>query len=195
MARYRRRRSMMVQRARKSIQHVTSVIAQNPGNNLSVTHIFANAGAFLLTGTSVATARSALSNREQENEIGSDIGGTTLIIGLRNTAVPQIVDVVVWKRERQSAVPIPGTGLPTDANITTVGAQMAFRQEMPGRVFHYQRVAIATNQPRVIKIALNWKKFRMGKIRQGDFYGVTVFNRAGAATFFADIETRYKEWM
>lgn len=189
----RRRRRSAPRSYRKTIQHVTSVMAQNPGNNLSVTHIIGNAGAYAFTGTSAATIVTAGSNAEQEYVIGSNLGRTTINLGLRNTAAPHTVDVIIWKRERQSTTPVPGTGLPTDANILSVGGQMAFRQEMPGRVLYYNRISLSLGTPRNVKIVINWSKYKLSKIRQGDWYGITIFNRAGAATFFADIETRTKE--
>lgn len=197
---YRRRRRSFRRAPRsyaKSIQHVTASINAAPANNTATHHIMANAGAYSTTGTALTTVATALSNREQENTVGSKIGKTTIDLAFRNTAdtINSIVDVVVWKRERQGAVPVAGTGLPSDANITSKGAQVAFREEMPGRVLHYSQVAISNSSPRVKKIVINWKKFRMQTIRTGDFYGVSVFNRGGGATFFCNIEVRYKEWM
>ncbi len=176
------------------IQHMTAIIGQAPAVNASTTHIIANAGAYATTGVGSTVARSSLSNREQENQIGSLIGKATIDIGFREVTASGIAEIVVWKRERQPSVPVPGTGLPADATMTSLGTQSAFRSEMPGRVLHFSLVALTAETTRTKKIIMNWNKFKLAKIRQGDFYGITIFNRSATGLAF-DMQTRYKEYI
>lgn len=193
MYRRRRYRRRTVRKSIKSIQHITNVNAQSPATVTSTTHIFANAGNYATTGTASTTIYGALSNREQENTIGNHIGKTNITINFRAPSASGVFEIVVWKRERQSAVPTPGTGMPTDAVMNTRGCQTAFREEMPGRVVYFDSIAVAPEQPRVKHISIPWAKFRMSKIRTGDFYGITIFNRT-TGSIFIDIYTRYKEY-
>lgn len=169
-------------------------MGQSPISGTQTTHIFANAGAYSTTGIATTTVATALSNREQENTIGSDIGNTTIDLTFRGASASGSYQIAVWKRERQNSVPVAGTGLPSNANIISFGLQSAMRTEMPGRVLYFDTIGVATGQPRSKKILINWKKFRLGKMRQGDFYGITIFNN-GTTDGDIDIQTRYKEYV
>jgi len=118
---------------------------------------------------------------------------TAIDIGVRDQEANGMIEIIVWKRERQGNVPVPGTGLPPTATVLTSGMQMAFRSEMPGRVYKYIKRAIAPEQPANIHIDQKWYKFKVSTIRQGDFYGVSIFNRNTTSAVIIDIETRYKE--
>lgn len=191
---YRRRRRQRFAKARRpSVQHITSTMNNSVLTVTSLTHFFANAGAYQLTGTAATTARESLSNREQENTIGSLVGSTTIDVSIRTITSPGTIEYVVFKRERQSSVPVAGTGLPADATVTASGLQSAYRTEMPGRVVHFGQIGVAENQPRVFKIKIPWSKFKMQTMRQGDWYGITIFNR-NTTTCQIDVQTRYKEY-
>lgn len=192
MFRRSRRRSRPRRRIRNSIQHVTAVMGQSPTSGTSVTHFIGNAGTYQLTGTDVQTATATLSNREQEYTIGSHLGTSTINITFRGASASGSYQIVVFKRERQAAVPINGTGLPALARIIAVGMQMAFREEMPGRVLHFQTVGIALNQPRALVLKIPWAKYKLSKMRSGDWYGISIFNQGTTDGEF-DIQTRTKE--
>lgn len=177
----------------KSVQHITAVMGQSVVTVTSLTHIFANASTYLTTGVGVTTPYAGTANREQENQIGSKIGTTIISISARDLTASGILEYAVWKRERQPAVPVAGTGLPSNARMLAVGTQTAMREEMPGRILHYGKVAVAPEQPRAWTVKINWAKFRLQTIRTGDFYGITFFNRS-ADTIVVDVETRYKEF-
>ena len=94
----------------------------------------ANAGAYTTTGTALTTVATGVSNREQENTIGSRIDYIRFDILLEpGTGVSGNLEYAVFKAERQSAVPALGTGLPTSAEVTTLGLQAAMRQYQPDR--------------------------------------------------------------
>ncbi len=156
--------------------------------------IIANAGAFTLTGTALTTARESLSNKEQENTIGSSIGRTTISIGCSDASTSGIVSVGVLKVERADSVPAANNFLPTNTEVGNEGLQGALRREQPGRVIFFDQYAIAADQPRVIHIKIDWKKYNMATIRQGDFYIIDVFNQ-GITGLTTDTQTRYKEYI
>lgn len=189
--RFRRRNS--AQRVHKKvIQHTTAGMAQVQVTNAQHVFIIANAGALANVGTSAVTAIYGLSNREQEYSVDSELGRTTIDIGFSDITSDGTYEYVVWKRERQPLVPIVGAGLPSNADATSTGLQQSYRLEMPGRVYRFGKIALSKETPRVLKITMNWKKFKAHKIKSGDFYGITFFNRTGASVTM-DFETRTKE--
>ncbi len=166
-------------------------MSQAVANINQLTHFLANASTYVVTGTGVTAPVFGTSNREQENSIGSKIGTTTIDISIRNIISDCVIEYVVFKRERQPAVPIKGTGLPSDTDCNTLGLQMAYRTEMPGRILQFGMFGVAPEQPRVKKLTINWSKYKLGVMHTGDFYGVTVFPRGSNVS--VDIQTRYKE--
>ncbi len=191
MFRRRRRRSRGRMSYPKKIQHYTNVIGESLTPNASLTHFFANAGAYQVTGTSLVTARTGVSNREQENTVGSKLGLCTIEISFTPEG-PGIIEYAVFKRERQSSIPSLGSGLPSNADILSSGLQTAQAVEMPARTVNYGQLAVASEQPRVRKLIINWDKFKMSSIRTGDWYGITIFNRSLTNTE-VDVQVRYKE--
>ena len=178
--------------ARPSIMHLPSQIGASPGTGAQDLFIFANAGAYVLAGTALTTAATSLSNREQENTIGSKIGTTTIDLSITTNLATQF-EIAVMKIERERVVPVPNDALPTNAEILTLGLQAAARQRQPGRVVHFSVLSIAAEQPRTKRIRINWRKYKMGTIRTGDFYLIIVFNRQGGASD-VDYHVRYKEY-
>jgi len=162
----------------KKVSHVPSSIGLNLSANQATVFIMANAGANLTTGGSASIARESLSNREQENTIGSKIFRSTLTISLTPGMTPGAVEFAICKVERAGTVPTSdGTLLPTAVDITTQGLQQAIRTHQPGRVIHYQKVAIANEQPRVVTVRIPWSKYKMQTVRTGDFYLCMLYNR------------------
>lgn len=174
--------------------HVVASMNNNQLTNSQVVHICANAGANLLAGSALPTIVTAGSNRTTGNSIDSVIGQTTFDVAIREVAGNGAIEYVVWKRERQDAVPAAGTGLPTDAEVITEGLQGAYRRVLPGRIFKFGVFALATGQPRAFKVTMNWSKFKVAKIKTGDFYGITVFWRSGSG-IRTDFQTRYNEYI
>ncbi len=116
----------------------------------------------------------------------------TIDIAIRGIVASGVVEVVVLKAERQPAVPTLGTGLPPQATITTDGLQKSARTYQPGRVIFFGQMATAPEQPRTMKIPAKWGKYKMAKIRQGDFYLVLINNRSGS-TIIYDVQSRFRE--
>jgi len=160
----------------------------------SVTFFAVTAGAFVTTAAVLTTARDSLSNREQESSIGSKIFGITFDIIIQPAAslVGGALEYVIFKIERAFVVPVSGVGLPTDANILTLGLQAAFRQIQPGRVIKYGAIPYTEQTTAVRSIRGSYGKFKLATLRTGDFYGIMLFNRA-ANTPIVSIQARYKE--
>ncbi len=189
--RYRGRRRFTGTR-KKVIQHTTSTMTQAQVTAAQHVIYIANAGTLGLTGTAATANVYATSNREQEFTVDSNLGKTTMDIGWSDILSDGIYEYVVWKRERQSATPIVGAGLPSNANATVSGLQQTYRIEMPGRVVRFGVIPLSAETPKTLKLTIDWKKFKMDKIKSGDWYGITFFNRTGA-TVTMDFQSRTKE--
>lgn len=171
--------------------HVPSSMGNVIASNITSVFIAANAGAYLTTASPVTTVATITSNREQENTIGNEITRINYNITMRPSA-SSAISICVLKVERAAAVPVLGTGLPTQARIVAVGLQTACREAQPGRVIHYSKLAAAPEQPVIKTIVAKFGKFKMSKIRTGDFYVLMVHNDS-AGTLTTDFEARYKE--
>ncbi len=180
---------------KKAIQHFTCSLANSVAATSAINLNCANAGAFNITGLDEATARSAISNKQQECTIGSEIGRTTFDIGIRGNTAEGILEYAVYKIERSTAIPAIGAlNLPSAADINTGGLQCMMRSHNPGRILDFGLIAYSVGTTRTKKLIINWKKYRMSTIRQGDFYGIVFFNRGGA-TMKVDVYCRFKEWI
>lgn len=154
--------------------------------------VLANAGAYANAGTAPTTARSSLSNREQEYEIGSHVGTTIINLAVRANSTG-MYEYCVFKSERALAVPTNGNGLPSAANILSNGLQYEMRALHPGRVVHYGQVSVTADMGAVRTLKIPWAKYKMSKIRAGDYYGIIVFHRGAGVTDDVDIQSRTKE--
>lgn len=154
--------------------------------------VIANAGAYANAGTAPTTARSSLSNREQEYEIGSHLGTTTINMAIRPGSTG-MYEYCVFKSERALAVPTNGNGLPSAASITTNGLQYEMRALHPGRVVHYGQCSVTADMGATRQIKVPWSKYKLSKIRAGDYYGIIVFHRGAGVNDDVDIQTRTKE--
>ncbi len=194
---FRRGRGMM-RRSRprkKAIQHFTCSLANLVGATGAVNLNCANAGAFNIVGLDESIPRDALSNKQQEVTIGSQIGRTTFDIGVRLATQTGIIEYAVYKIERSTAIPAIGAlNLPSAADINTGGMQCEMRSHNPGRIMDFGLLAYTAETTRTKKLIINWKKFNLATIRQGDFYGIVFFNRGGAAVTI-DVYCRFKEWI
>lgn len=179
-------------RIMSSITHIPSSMGNGVAANTAMVFLAANAGALNITGTAATTAAYSLSNREQENTVGGIIDTITFDISFNNAMSASVIEYAVFKIERASAVPALGTGLPTSASILASGLQQALRIIQPGRVVKFGTLSIAPEQPATRHVVANFKKYRMNRIRQGDWYGIIIFNgSANSATI--SVQARYKE--
>ncbi len=192
---FRRGRRRSSSPRRKAVQHFTCALANDVDSSTGINLNCANAGSYQLTGTSESTVRDALSNKQQECAVGSSIGRTTFDIGIRTTTASGILEYAVYKIERSNAIPALGSAtLPSSATINSNGLQCAMRSFQPGRILEFGLLAYTAQTTRTKKLIINWKKYRMSTIRQGDFYGIVFFNRGGG-DLKVDVYCRFKEWI
>ncbi len=102
---------------------------------------------------------------------------------------------MIWyKAERQFTVPAVGVNpIPTSSECDTEGVQQAYRRNMPSWVVKYVSVAVSGESPKVLNIVIPWAKMHKGVMKDGDYYGLGIFNRTNAAVDF-DVEMMYKSW-
>ncbi len=176
----------------KAIQHIVASIGNAQAANTQLHFVATNAGAFATIGTSATTVATALSNKEQEVVIGSKVNFVTFDV-TSTCAAPAVMEYAVVKVERSvNSPPAVATELPTSAIVLAQGLQKSMREWQPGRVLHFSTRAGAEYQPISHQIKVNFKKFRMPTIRQGDWLMLIVNNRsAGVST--TNVQCRYKE--
>ncbi len=71
--------------------------------------------------------------------------------------------------------------------------QQAMRMALPGRIMHFSKISVTAETTRVVKIRVNPAKYRMSKIRPGDYIGILCHNMSGQSTTVS-FEMRYKEF-
>ncbi len=142
-------------------------------------------------GTSMATSRLD-TDRATEVSSGALVGKTTVTIGCVPGAGSGYIEYVVFKAQRQFTTPVKGTNpIPTDTEVIGAGLQQEYRKNMPGWVIKFGTMPIVSQTPRTLDIKIDWAKFKMDKVRDGDFYGITYFNRTSSTITF-DWQARYK---
>jgi len=192
--RFGRRRS-----ARKKtnvIMHLPSAQNQVLSENTSVIMYAAVPANYGIIGTALGQDMFEQVDRSQNVAIGSHIDTIIYNIGIRDSTVPGIVSYAIFKVERAHEVPTAnGILLPTDAQIFAEGLQQAMRRYQPGRILKYGQIAVAAEQPRTLSLKGNYKKFRMSKVRTGDYYGIILFNKAAVGgSISMDLEGRYQSY-
>ncbi len=131
------------------------------------------------------------SDRLQLCPLGCMISSVVFNISIRDVITSGTIEYAIFKVERASETPTTNqVYLPNDTEIGSIGLQAAMRQYQPGRVIKYGQIAVAAEQPRVLSIKGNYGKFKMAKLRTGDYYGIIIFNRASDITTI-DVQSRY----
>jgi len=142
-------------------------------------------------GTSMATSRLD-TDRATEVSSGALVGRTTVNVGCVPGAGAGYIEYVVFKAQRQFTTPVKGTDpIPTDTEVIGAGLQQEYRKNMPGWIIQYGQFPIVDKTPKTHTIKIDWNKFKMAKVRDGDFYGITYFNRTSTSIVF-DWQARYK---
>lgn len=138
------------------------------------------------------TANRLDTDRGTELSSGALVGKTTINVGMIPAAGSKgYFEYVVFKAQRQAVTPVKGTfPIPADADVITSGLQQLYRLSMPGWVIQYGQWSVSAEFPMTRKITIDWSKFKMDKTRDGDFYGITYFNRTGGTVTF-DWQARY----
>ncbi len=147
----------------------------------------------LMAGGS-ASANIEASDRDRTVNVGNSIIGNIIFnFSTRNVAGSGTFDFIIFRVERSFITPVLGTDpIPSVAEILSQGSQQAFRMNMPGRVLHFSTRSFTTEVPIAHTMKVNPAKYRMAKVRPGDFIGCCIFNRS-AITATVSMQMRYKE--
>ncbi len=141
-----------------------------------------------------ATTNIDLQDRDRTVTVGQNVGTTTFDIEISEVAAQGILSYVVFKLERKLATPAIGVDtVPSNAACLTSGIQQNWRILNPGRIMKHGMIALTAQTTRSHKVVVNWNKFKKGKMRAGDFYGIALFNRSDGANEVS-IEMRYKAY-
>ena len=191
--RMRRRRS---RRPRANVlMHVPHSIGNNQTTNTALSFFAAHAsGQYSETGAALTEDRFEQADRLQQVVIGNHIDTIIYNVDISDVTGSGIIEYAIFKIERAHVVPaFDGVLLPPQNTITTAGLQAAMRQYQPGRILKFGTVAVAAEQPRTFSVKGNYKKFKMSKLRTGDYYGIAIYNRTSAAATIT-IQARYQSY-
>ncbi len=171
--------------------HLGGEMNQVLSGNTATTVFAAQSSTYNVTGTSLTEDTFENSDRKDRVALGSDIPSIIFNITARDSSTPTALEYAIFKIERAHEVPLnDNTLLPDTVTCQTLGLQAAIRQYQPGRVLKFGIVAIATEQPRTFSVKGNYGKFKMAKMRTGDWYGIMFFNR-GLGDITLDVHTRF----
>ncbi len=174
-----------------TVIHVPSTIATSLANGTSFVTIVAS--------PSINAAGSASSNIEAQDKdrtvnVGHHVGRLNLDLNIRNTIGDGVVEFCVYKVERQATTPTIGNHpIPSSAEINTQGIQQACRLANPGKVFHYSKKPYSVENTQIHKIIVSPAKYKLSKMKAGDYWILQVFNR-GPSAVTIDYEGRFKEY-
>ncbi len=173
--------------------HIPSSINNSVLNNATVVFYPAVPANYAVIGSPVTGDTFEQADRSQAVVIGSHIDTIIYNVSFRNIESDGVIEWAIFKIERAHEVPDGNPLLPTDTEIQTEGLQTALRRYQPGRVIKFGTVAVAPEQPRVISLKANYRKFKMSKIRTGDYYGMICFVR-GITSTNIDFHGRYQSY-
>ncbi len=146
---------------------------------------------FPVTGTALTADTFESADRAQTTQIGADVNAIVFQTTFRSVSANMVVEMAYFKVERAHVVPTnDDVLLPSDATIAVEGLQAAFRKFQPGRLLRYEKIPVSADNSRSISRLISYKKFRMAKVRTGDYYGLMVYVR-GSASVVVDFEARY----
>jgi len=185
-----RRRSRRRAVPKNVVTHVPSSIGNSPAANVAI--IIIGVTPSIVAAASATTNLSGFEDRDRTVTVGKSVKSIKFDVTVRSTAGSGDLQIIAFKLERQLAVPTLGVAnVPTSAQMNTEGTQQAWRIRNPGRVLYYGHLpfTIETTRSKVFRIP--YAKFRMSKVRPGDFYGLCIFNRSAAAVTY-DVEMMYK---
>ncbi len=179
MPRFYRRKRRSSYSNKKRLQHSPSSMGNSvPTFDQLVTYAVVSER---LAGTALSTSRSS-SDRQTEVQTGGQVGFVTWDVSLSPGGIGSI-EYCVFKAERQFTTPVVGTDpIPADADLVSSSMQSEYRMNMPGWILKFGILAVASEQPRTLKVTVNLKKFKKSTFRDGDFLGLAFFNRVGAST-------------
>ena len=171
--------------------HVPSTMEQASATDI-LALVFAQTPSLDAGGS--ATANIEASDRDRTVNVGNSMGSVVFDISIRNVVATGTMEFVVFRCERAFAVPVVGTDpVPSSSDCNLQGCQQAFRMALPGRVLHFSQMALTTETTRIKQIRVNPGKFRMSKIRPGDYLALGIFNKTGGSVTWS-VQMRYKEY-
>ncbi len=175
---------------KESTLHVPSTISGTVAAN--------NAALIVIQSPSIDAGGSASDNieasdRDRTVNVGHSLGKVFVNLAIRATTGTGIISIGVMRVERATAVPAIGVGnVPSLAEIAGQGMQQAQRMQNPGRVVRYLNMAYTAEFSRIIKFSFVPAKYKMAKVRPGDYFIMQVFNKGPTGVTY-DYEARFKE--
>ncbi len=171
--------------------HVPSTMEQTTGLDVG-SIVYAQVPSLMAGGS--ASSNIEASDRDRTVNVGNSIiGAINFDFSTRSSPAAGSLDFCVFRVERSFITPVIGTDpIPSNSEMLTQGVQQAMRMNMPGRVLHFSTRSYAIEQPINHKIRIIPAKFRMAKVRPGDFIGIMIFNR-GSGSVIWSMQMRYKE--
>ncbi len=148
----------------------------------------------VVAGVSATTGRLD-TDRDREVSNGEEVGFTRFHLQLEpTTTAVGTIEYCIFKIERSAITPVIGTHpLPSSADVTGQGLQQAMRLNMSTWVCKFGTFAVSAEVPISRTITINWKKFRKATVKDGDFYGIALFNRTGGQVGFS-VQMFYKSY-
>lgn len=146
------------------------------------------------TAGASATSGRLDTDRDRAVSNGEKIGRITYCLQLEpNATAKGTIEYVCWRTERSQVTPSLTNQLPTSAECDSEGIQQAYRLRLPGWVMKFGAFPIAPETPSVRTISVSPSRMGMPGIRDGDFTGITIFNRTNGTVDFS-VQMRYKSF-
>ncbi len=145
-------------------------------------------------GTSATNPRID-TDRDRECSNGERVGFTRFHLQMEpsGTATGSI-EYMIFKVERAFTVPVVGTDpIPSSAEVDTQGIQQAFRLNMSTWCCKFGTIALSPDTPVSRTITINWAKFKKATVKDGDHYGIAMFNRTSGTVNWS-VQMFYKSY-
>ncbi len=187
-----RRRGRAKRAFKSSITHVPSTMDQSFAANI-LALVFSTV-ATVTAGTNATNTRLD-TDRDREVSSGENVGFTKYTLQFEpNATAFGTIEYVVFKVPRSFIVPVVGTDpIPSSVDVDGTGIQQAFRINMPGWVYKFGVFPVSAETPFTKTVTINWNKFKVGTVRDGDHFGIALFNRATSSVNFS-VQMFYKSY-
>ena len=148
----------------------------------------------VVAGVSATTGRLD-TDRDREVSNGEKVGYTRFTLQIEPTGAGYgTLEWILFKVERSAVTPVVGTHpIPSSADVDGQGIQQAFRLNMSTWVCRFGAISVSAETPIVRTIGINWSKFKKGTVKDGDHYGIALFNRTTGSMDYS-VQMMYKSW-
>ncbi len=148
----------------------------------------------VVAGVSATTGRLD-TDRDREVSNGERVGFTRFTLQYEPaTTAKGNIEYMIFKAERQATTPVVGTfPIPSAATVDGQGIQQAFRLNMSTWCCKFGSFPVAGETPITKVITINWAKFKKATVKDGDHYGIALFNRADGTVNFS-VQMLYKSY-